>query len=158
MTAANAPNNADGAAAVVLVSGAKARALGLSVLARIRGWGEAAQAPDLFTTSPALAIPRALAHAGVPIASVDAFEINEGTQPVTGREAPSPKPSKATGHGPHRAYGCLYLRRGRAGMRCGRDPQAFSVVALANAKLLGLDLAKVNVHGGAVSIGHPLGW
>ena len=43
-------------------------------------------------------------------------------------------------------------------MRCGRDPQAFSVVALANAKLLGLDLAKVNVHGGAVSIGHPLGW
>jgi len=78
ITAANAPNNSDGAAAVVLVSGKKARELGLPVLARVRGWGEAAQAPEYFTTSPSLAIPKALRHAGVPIEKVDLFEINEG--------------------------------------------------------------------------------
>jgi acetyl-CoA C-acetyltransferase len=79
VTAANAPNNADGAAVLVLVSGTRARALSLPVVARLRGWGEAAQAPEWFTTSPALAIPRALAHAGVSPADVDLYEINEGT-------------------------------------------------------------------------------
>ena len=80
-------------------------------MAKILGWGEAAQAPIKFTTSPALAIPKALAHAGVPIGKVDFFEINE----------------------------------------------AFSVVSLANMKILGLGPDKVNIHGGAVALGHPLG-
>ena len=66
----------------------------------------------MFTTSPALAIPKALKHAGIPQDKVDYYEINE----------------------------------------------AFSVVALANAKILGLDHDKVNVFGGAVALGHPLGW
>ncbi|KAJ6121821.1 Thiolase-like subgroup [Penicillium capsulatum] len=85
--------------------------LGLKPIAKIRGWGDAEQKPSKFTTAPALAIPKALKHAGVTQESVDAFEINE----------------------------------------------AFSVVALANMKLLGLAEDKVNIHGGAVAIGHPLG-
>ena len=78
----------------------------------IKGWGDAAQQPSKFTTAPALAIPKAIKHAGLGgIDDVDAFEINE----------------------------------------------AFSVVALANLKLLGLSESKVNLHGGAVVLGHPLG-
>lgn len=111
VTAANAAPINDGAAAVVLVSEAKLLELGLTPLAKIRGWGDAAQEPERFTTAPALAIPKAIAHAGLTAADVDYYEINE----------------------------------------------AFSVVALANAKILGLDAAKVNVFGGAVAIGHPLG-
>ena len=101
----------DGAAAVVLVSEEKLKELNIKPLAKILGWGDAAQQPSKFTTSPALAIPKALKHAGVKQEDVDVFEINE----------------------------------------------AFSVVALANMKLLGLKDDKVNVHGGAVAIGHPLG-
>ena len=112
MTVANASKINDGAAALVLVSGRKAMELKLHVYGRVLGWGEAEQSPDKFTTSPSLAIPKALAHAGVAAASVDLYEINE----------------------------------------------AFSVVACANMKLLRLPLEKVNVHGGAVSLGHPLGW
>lgn len=111
MTAPNSSPLNDGAAAVVLVSEAKLNELNLKPVAKILGWGDAAQQPSKFTTSPALAIPKALQHAGVPQDAVDAFEINE----------------------------------------------AFSVVALANLKLLGLSEEKVNVHGGAVAIGHPLG-
>lgn len=111
ITPANASPLSDGAAALVLVSEAKMRELGLKPLARILGWGDAAQAPTKFTTAPALAIPKALKHAGVEQARVDAFEINE----------------------------------------------AFSVVALANMKILSLEADKVNVHGGAVALGHPLG-
>ncbi|MBZ6374971.1 MAG: hypothetical protein LBE67_08190 [Kocuria palustris] len=85
--------------------------LGLKPIAKILGWGDAEQKPSKFTTAPALAIPKALKHAGVTQDSIDAFEINE----------------------------------------------AFSVVALANLKLLGLTEDKVNIHGGAVAIGHPLG-
>lgn len=83
----------------------------LKPIAKILGWGDAAQNPSKFTTAPALAIPKALKHAGVEQSSVDAFEINE----------------------------------------------AFSVVALANMKLLNLSEDKVNLHGGAVALGHPLG-
>ncbi|KAJ5392345.1 Acetyl-CoA acetyltransferase IB [Penicillium cosmopolitanum] len=90
---------------------AKVKELGLKPIAKILGWGEAAHAPNKFTTAPALAIPKALKHAGVTQESIDAFEINE----------------------------------------------AFSVVSLANMKLLGLSEDKVNIHGGAVAIGHPLG-
>jgi acetyl-CoA C-acetyltransferase len=111
VTAPNASPLNDGAAAVILVSEEKMKTLNIKPLAKILGWGDAAKAPSKFTTAPALAIPKALKHAGVEKEKVDAFEINE----------------------------------------------AFSVVALANMKLLGLSEDTVNVHGGAVAIGHPLG-
>jgi len=111
VTAANASTLNDGAAALVLMSKTKMEELGLQPLAKILGYGDAQQAPEWFTTAPAQAIPRALAHAGISAEQVDYYEINE----------------------------------------------AFSVVSLANNKLLGLDNQKVNVNGGAVSLGHPLG-
>ncbi|KAK0596483.1 hypothetical protein LWI29_016117 [Acer saccharum] len=111
VTAGNASIISDGAAALVLVSGAKALELGLQVIAKIRGYADAAQAPEWFTTAPSLAIPKAISNAGLEASQIDYYEINE----------------------------------------------AFSVVALANQKLLGLSPEKVNVHGGAVSLGHPLG-
>lgn len=111
VTAANASPLNDGAAAVVLVSEAVLKARNLTPIAKILGWGDAAQNPSKFTTSPAIALPKALKHAGIDISQVDAFEINE----------------------------------------------AFSVVALANMKILGITEDKVNLHGGAVAIGHPLG-
>lgn len=111
VTAANASTLNDGAAALVLVSGAKLKELGLKPLAKVLGYGDAQQEPERFTTAPAQAIPRALAHAGIRADQVDFYEINE----------------------------------------------AFSVVALANNKLLELNDTQVNVHGGAVALGHPLG-
>nr|XP_009399886.1 PREDICTED: acetyl-CoA acetyltransferase, cytosolic 1 isoform X2 [Musa acuminata subsp. malaccensis]XP_018678464.1 PREDICTED: acetyl-CoA acetyltransferase, cytosolic 1 isoform X2 [Musa acuminata subsp. malaccensis] len=111
VTAGNASSISDGAAALVLVSGEKALELGLQIIAKIRGYADAAQAPELFTTAPALAIPKAISNAGLEASQIDFYEINE----------------------------------------------AFSVVALANQKLLSLPSEKVNVHGGAVSLGHPLG-
>ncbi|KAI9176337.1 hypothetical protein LWI28_001527 [Acer negundo] len=111
VTAGNASSISDGAAALVLVSGETALKLGLQVLAKITGYADAAQAPDLFTTAPALAIPKAIAKSGLNASQIDYYEINE----------------------------------------------AFAVVALANQKLLGLNPDNVNVHGGAVSLGHPLG-
>ncbi|UYZ64472.1 acetyl-CoA C-acyltransferase [Hymenobacter weizhouensis] len=111
VTAANASTLNDGAAAVLLMSREKAEELGVQPLARIRGFADAEQAPEWFTTSPALAIPKALKHAGVHESEVDFYEINE----------------------------------------------AFSVVSLANNKLLNLEGTKVNPYGGAVSLGHPLG-
>ncbi|GAB2478144.1 acetyl-CoA acetyltransferase [Hymenobacter qilianensis] len=111
VTAANASTLNDGAAAVLLMSREKADELGIKPLARIRGFADAEQAPEWFTTSPSLAIPKALKHAGVNASEVDFYEINE----------------------------------------------AFSVVSLANNKLLNLEGDKVNVYGGAVSLGHPLG-
>ncbi|EJT80973.1 acetyl-CoA acetyltransferase [Gaeumannomyces tritici R3-111a-1] len=111
VTAANASPINDGASAVVLVSEAKLKELGIKPLAKILGWGDAAREPERFTTAPALAIPKAIKHAGLEQSAVDFYEINE----------------------------------------------AFSVVALANIKLLGLDPETVNVFGGSVAIGHPLG-
>jgi acetyl-CoA C-acetyltransferase len=111
VTAANASTLNDGAAAVLLMSREKADELGVKPLARIRGFADAEQAPEWFTTTPSLAIPKALKHAGLSAADVDFYEINE----------------------------------------------AFSVVSLANNKLLNLEGTKVNVYGGAVSLGHPLG-
>ncbi|KAJ9176764.1 hypothetical protein P3X46_012044 [Hevea brasiliensis] len=111
VTAGNASSISDGAAALVLVSGETALKLGLQVIAKITGYADAAQAPELFTTAPALAVPKAVSNAGLDASQVDYYEINE----------------------------------------------AFAVVALANQKLLGLNPEKVNVHGGAVSLGHPLG-
>lgn len=111
VTAPNAAPLNDGASALILVSEAKLKELGIKPLAKILGWGDAAKQPSKFTTAPALAIPKAIKHAKIDAAKVDAYEINE----------------------------------------------AFSVVALANMKILGLDESKVNIHGGSVAIGHPLG-
>ncbi|GMM30253.1 acetyl-CoA C-acetyltransferase [Martiniozyma asiatica (nom. inval.)] len=111
VTAPNASPINDGGAAVVLMSEKKVKELGITPIAKILGWGDAAHAPIDFTTAPALAVPKALKHAGLSIDDVDYFELNE----------------------------------------------AFSVVGLANTKLLNLDPAKVNVYGGAVALGHPLG-
>jgi acetyl-CoA C-acetyltransferase len=111
VTAANASSMNDGAAALVLMSKEKAQALGLKPLAIIKGYADAEQAPDWFTTTPSIALPKAVEKAGLKISDIHFFELNE----------------------------------------------AFSVVGLANIKLLGLDPAKVNVNGGAVSLGHTLG-
>lgn len=111
VTAANASTLNDGAAAMVLMSAEKAKSLNLKPLAKIIGYADASQEPKWFTTTPAKALPKALARAGISIDQVDFFEFNE----------------------------------------------AFSVVALANMKLLGLTDKNVNVNGGAVSLGHPLG-
>ncbi len=111
VTAANASTINDGAAAMLLMSAEKAQSLGLKPLARILSYADAEQAPEWFTTTPAVAIPRAVEKAGLKMSDIGFFEINE----------------------------------------------AFSVVSLANMQLMKLDAAKVNVHGGAVSLGHPLG-
>lgn len=111
VTAANASNINDGAAALVLMSAEKAAALGLSPLAKVSSYADAAHEPEWFTTAPAKALPKALAKAGIDKDQVDAFELNE----------------------------------------------AFSVVGLANIKILEIDAAKTNINGGAVSMGHPLG-
>ena len=111
VTAANASTLNDGAAALVLMSEKKAKALGITPLAHIVSYADAAQEPQWFTTAPAKALPKVLAKVNLPQAAIDLFEFNE----------------------------------------------AFSVVGLANMKLLGLSPEKVNIHGGAVSLGHPLG-
>ena len=111
VTAANASTINDGAGAVVLMSKEKADELGLTPLATIKSYADAAQEPKWFTTAPSKALPKAIAKAGIAIDDVDYFEFNE----------------------------------------------AFSVVGLANMKILGLSDENVNVNGGAVSLGHPLG-
>lgn len=111
VTAANASTMNDGAAAVVLMSAEKAKELGIQPIAIIKGFADAEQDPKWFTTSPALALPKALAKANVQINEIDFFEFNE----------------------------------------------AFSVVGIVNTEILKIDPAKVNVHGGAVALGHPLG-
>jgi acetyl-CoA C-acetyltransferase len=111
VTAPNAAPINDGAAAVVLASEAKVKELGLKPLAKIIGWGDAEREPERFTVAPALAIPKAIKHAGLTPSDVDFYEINE----------------------------------------------AFSVVALANVKQLNITADNVNVYGGSVAIGHPLG-
>jgi acetyl-CoA C-acetyltransferase len=111
VTAANASTINDGAAALILMSEEKAIELGLKPLAYIKSYADAAQEPKWFTTTPSVALPKALNKVGLSINDVDFFEFNE----------------------------------------------AFSVVGLANSKILGLDASKVNVNGGAVSLGHPLG-
>lgn len=111
VTAANASNINDGAAAVVLMSGEKMKELGLTPLAKVLSYADAAQDPVWFTTAPSKALPKALAKAKLAPEDIDFYEINE----------------------------------------------AFSVVALANMKELNLSHDKVNVFGGGVSIGHPIG-
>jgi acetyl-CoA C-acetyltransferase len=111
ITAANASKINDGASALVLASGDAVKRLGLTPLARVVGYGGAAQAPEWFTTAPAKAIDVTLKKLGLTVADIDLWEVNE----------------------------------------------AFAVVALAVGQEAGLDLAKVNVHGGAIALGHPIG-
>ncbi len=111
VTAANASTMNDGAAALVLMSREKAEELGLKPIARILSYADAEQAPEWFTTTPSLAVPKAVAKAGLKMEDIAYWELNE----------------------------------------------AFSVVGIENTKRMKLDPARVNAHGGAVSIGHPLG-
>ncbi len=111
VTAANASTLNDGASALVLMSKEKADELGLSPIAKIVSYGDAAHEPEWFTTAPSKAVPVALKKANLEIADIDYWELN----------------------------------------------QAFSVVGLVNTQKLGLDPAKVDVNGGAVALGHPLG-
>lgn len=111
VTAANASTMNDGAAAVVLMSKEKADELGIKPLAIICSYADAEQAPEWFTTAPALALPKAVAKAQLQMKDLDFVELNE----------------------------------------------AFSVVGLVNIQKMNLDKNKVNVNGGAVSLGHPLG-
>ena len=111
ITAANASTMNDGAAALVLMSQEKAEALGIKPIAILKSYADAEQAPEWFTTAPALAVPKALEKAGITSSDLDCIELNE----------------------------------------------AFSVVGLANTQIMQLDPAKVNIKGGAVSMGHPLG-
>jgi acetyl-CoA C-acetyltransferase len=111
VTAANASTMNDGAAALVLMSKEKADELGIKPIAIIRGYADAEQEPTWFTTTPSIAVPKAVKRAGLEMKDVDYVELNE----------------------------------------------AFSVVGIVNTKKMNLDPAKVNVNGGAVSLGHPLG-
>ncbi|MEL7529917.1 MAG: acetyl-CoA C-acyltransferase [Bacteroidota bacterium] len=111
VTAANASTINDGASAIILASEAAVKKYGLQPIAKIRGFADAAQEPEWFTTAPTLATPKALDRAGLKLEDIDYFEVNE----------------------------------------------AFSVVPMAYNKVLGLTEDKVNLHGGAVSLGHPLG-
>jgi acetyl-CoA C-acetyltransferase len=111
VTAANASTMNDGAAALILMSKEKMESLGLKPLAKVRGYADAEQAPEWFTTTPSLALPKAVAKAGLNMSDLEFVELNE----------------------------------------------AFSVVGIVNTQKMGLDASKVNVNGGAVSLGHPLG-
>jgi acetyl-CoA C-acetyltransferase len=111
ITAANASSINDGASALVLASEKAVKEHGLTPIARIVGYGGAAQEPEWFTTAPAAAIKSTLAKLGLGVNDIDLWEINE----------------------------------------------AFAVVTMAVNQLCGIDPQKVNVRGGAVSLGHPIG-
>ncbi|MGG6312700.1 acetyl-CoA C-acyltransferase [Paenibacillus macerans] len=111
VTAGNASQMSDGAAAVVVMSREKADALGLAPLATFRSFAVAGVEPELMGVGPVKAIPKALSAAGITLADVDLFEINEAF-----------------------ASQCLYIVRE-----------------------LDIDEEKVNVNGGAIALGHPLG-
>lgn len=111
VTAANASTMNDGAAALVLMSKEKADALGIKPIAKIKGYADAEQAPEWFTTTPSIAVPKAVAKAGLKMEDINYYELNE----------------------------------------------AFSVVGLVNMQKMNLKPEQVNVNGGAVSLGHPLG-
>lgn len=111
VTAANASSINDGAAAVIVMSAEKAKALKIKPLAKIIAHSTASKDPEWFTTAPADAINKLLGKVKMTTNDVDLFEINE----------------------------------------------AFSVVSIVNNRLLGLDARKVNINGGAVSLGHPIG-
>ena len=111
VTAGNASQVSDGAAAVVIMSGEKAQALGLKPLVRFMDFAVGGVPPELMGIGPVAAIPKALKLAGLSLNDIDLIELNE----------------------------------------------AFAAQSLAVARDLGLDMEKVNVNGGAIALGHPLG-
>lgn len=111
VTAANSSTMNDGAAAIILADLENVQEHNLTPLAKIIGYADAEQSPEWFTTSPSLAIPKALEKAGITADQVDYWEINE----------------------------------------------AFAVVAIENGRRMQIKNAQLNIHGGAVSLGHPLG-
>ena len=111
VTAGNSSQTSDGAAAVVVMSGERAKALGLKPLARFVGFATAGVPPELFGIGPVPAIQKALKLTGLTLEQIDLIELNE----------------------------------------------AFAVVPLCCAKELPIDMEKLNVNGGAVALGHPLG-
>ena len=111
VTAANASTMNDGAAALVLMSKEKADEMGLKPIAKIISYADAEQAPEWFTTTPSLAVPKAVSKAGLQMEDISYWELNE----------------------------------------------AFAVVGIENSRRMKLDPSRVNVNGGAVSLGHPLG-
>lgn len=111
VTAANASTLNDGASALILMSKEKMESLGLTAVAKIVSYADAAHEPEWFTTAPTPAVNKALKKANLKSTDIDFWELNE----------------------------------------------AFAVVGIINTKKLGLDSSKVDVNGGAVSLGHPLG-
>ncbi|HVK06160.1 MAG TPA: thiolase family protein, partial [Armatimonadaceae bacterium] len=111
ITAGNASQRSDGAAAVVLTTRERAEGAGLTPLARFAGYAVAAVAPEDFGIAPAYALPKLLERAGLTLGEIDLIEFNE----------------------------------------------AFAAQVLAANKLYPLPLDRVNVNGGAVALGHPLG-
>ena len=111
VTAGNSSQMSDGAAAAIVMSAERARALGARPLARFVAFATAGVVPEEFGIGPAFAIPKALQLAGLKLEQIDVIELNE----------------------------------------------AFAAQALAVIKVAGLDPARVNVNGGAVALGHPLG-
>jgi len=111
VTAGNASQMSDGAAAAVVMSAERARQLGLKPLARFIAYATVGVAPEEMGIGPALAIPKALALAGLKLEDIELIELNE----------------------------------------------AFATQVLTVLQLAGLDPARVNVNGGAVALGHPLG-
>ncbi|RYZ18152.1 MAG: acetyl-CoA C-acetyltransferase, partial [Sphingobacteriales bacterium] len=101
----------DGAGALIIASEAAVQRDGIYPLAKVIAYDDAAQAPEWFTTSPAIAIEKVLRKAGLKPDDIDFYEINE----------------------------------------------AYANVPIINARLAGLDIDRINVHGGGVSIGHPIG-
>lgn len=111
VTAGNASQTSDGAAAVVVMSEEKARAMGLKPLARFLAFAAAGVPPEVMGIGPVEAIPKVLRQAGLKLENIDLIELNE----------------------------------------------AFAVQSLAVMREVGLDPSKVNVNGGAIALGHPLG-
>jgi acetyl-CoA acyltransferase len=111
VTAGNASQTSDGAAAVVVMSEAKAKALGIKPLARFVAYATAGVAPEVMGIGPIEAIPKVLRQAGLKVQDIDLIELNE----------------------------------------------AFAAQALAVIREVGLDPSRVNVNGGAIALGHPLG-
>jgi len=111
VTAGNASKINDGACSIIVSSRTWADSKGLKPIARIVGFADAQRKPIEFPIAPALAIPKAIANAGLKPEDIEYYEINE----------------------------------------------AFSAVALGNMKLLNIDAARINAHGGAVALGHPIG-
>jgi len=111
VTAGNSSQTSDGAAAALVLSERKARALGLKPKARFVSFATAGVPPEIMGIGPVVAIPKALGIAGLKLEDIDLVELNE----------------------------------------------AFAVQALAVIRRAGLDLERVNVNGGAIALGHPLG-